>query len=128
VVSAPVRLVKTIGDAVMLVSTDVDALIATALDLVAAADAEGETFPQLRAGIAFGPALLRAGDWYGRPVNLASRITAIARPGSVLCDRAVREVARHEWAWSPAGERRIKGVREPVRLQRVRRVAEADAG
>jgi adenylate cyclase len=121
VVSSPVRLVKTIGDAVMLVSTDVDALIATALDLVRAADAEGQEFPQLRAGIAFGPALLRAGDWYGRPVNLASRITAIARPGSVLCDRAVRERSAAEWEWSFAGERRLKGVRDPVRLQRVRR-------
>jgi adenylate cyclase len=128
VVRPPVRLVKSIGDAVMLVSTDVDALIEVALSLVAAADAEGESFPQLRAGIAFGPALLRAGDWYGRPVNLASRITAIARPGSVLADRAVRERASGEdWAWSFAGERRVKGVKEPVRLQRVRRAA-PDAG
>jgi adenylate cyclase len=127
VVSPPVRLVKTIGDAVMLVSTDVDALIGTALDLVAAADAEGEDFPQLRAGIAFGPALLRAGDWYGRPVNLAARITAIARPGSVLCDRAVRERSSGEWVWSFAGERRVKGVKEPVRLQRVRRADSTSA-
>ena len=49
---------------------------------VDAADAEGEDFPQLRAGVARGEALARAGDWFGRPVNLASRITDIARPGS----------------------------------------------
>ncbi len=49
--------------------------------LIDAADAEGEDFPQLRAGAALGLALPRAGDWFGRPVNLASRITSIARPG-----------------------------------------------
>ena len=62
--------------------------------LLDAADAEGEDFPQLRAGAALGAALPRAGDWFGRPVNLASRITAIARPGSLLAEREVRESAR----------------------------------
>ncbi len=52
-----VRLVKTIGDAAMLVSADPDALLESALALVAAADAEGEEFPRLRAGIATGPVL-----------------------------------------------------------------------
>jgi adenylate cyclase len=117
----PVRLVKTIGDAVMLVSSDVDALLESALALVEAADAEGERFPQLRAGVALGPALQRAGDWYGRPVNLASRVTSIARPGSVLATKEARDAATHDWRWSFAGERKVRGVREPVRLHRVRR-------
>lgn len=117
----PVRLIKTIGDAVLLVSPDVDALIDAALTLVDAAEDEGEDFPQLRAGMARGPALNRAGDWYGRPVNLASRVTAIARPGSVLCDQAVREAATGDWRWSFAGERRVRNVREPVKVHRVRR-------
>src|SRR5439155_1109642 len=81
-IAPPVRLVKTIGDAVMLVSPDTPALVHATLSLVEAADGEGEDFPQLRAGLARGPALSRAGDWYGQPVNLASRITARARPGS----------------------------------------------
>ena len=42
----------------------------------------------LRAGIAYGPALTQSGDYYGRPVNLASRITGVAKPGSVLVDAA----------------------------------------
>jgi hypothetical protein len=79
-----VRLVKTIGDAAMIVGPDAHAMLELALDLVDAADAEGDDFPQLRVGMAAGPALSRAGDWYGRPVNLASRVTGIARPGSVL--------------------------------------------
>ena len=54
------------------------------LRLSALADAEGQGFPQLRIGIVPGHAMTRGGDWYGRPVNLASRLTAIARGGSVL--------------------------------------------
>jgi adenylate cyclase len=121
VATSPVRLVKTIGDAVLLVSPDVDALVDAALSLIDLAEAEGEDFPQLRAGMARGPATQRAGDWYGRPVNLASRITAIARPGSVLCDQATRDAAVGDWRWSFAGERRVRNVREPVKVHRVRR-------
>jgi adenylate cyclase len=117
----PVRLIKTIGDAAMLTSLEPAPLLDTALELLDAADAEGEYFPQLRAGIAIGPALSRAGDWFGRPVNLASRITGIARPGSLLAEREVREFARESYRWSYVGERRLRGVREPVSLFRARR-------
>jgi class 3 adenylate cyclase len=68
----------------MLVSQEVDALLDYALRLRDAAAAERDAFPHLRIGVAHGPAVARPGDWYGRPVNLASRITAIARPGSAL--------------------------------------------
>jgi adenylate cyclase len=118
----PVRLVKTIGDAAMLTATEPQPLLDAALALLDAADAEGEDFPQLRAGTALGPALSRAGDWFGRPVNLASRITQVARPGSVLADRQVREAVREDYRWSYAGERRLRGVREPVSLFRARRL------
>jgi len=117
----PVRLVKTIGDAAMLAAPEPVPLLDAALRLIEAADAEGEGFPQLRAGAALGLALPRAGDWYGRPVNLASRITGIARPGSVLAEREVRESVKDAYAWSYAGERRLKGIREPVPLFRARR-------
>jgi class 3 adenylate cyclase len=42
------------------------------------------TVPSLRAGISLGPAVVHVGDYYGNSVNLASRVTGIARPGSVL--------------------------------------------
>lgn len=121
VIPPPVRLVKMIGDAAMLVSLEPEPLLRTALDLVDAADAEGEDFPQLHVGIAAGSALSRAGDWYGRPVNLASRVTAIARPGSVLATADVRDGLRDAATWSFAGERRLRGVPQPVRLFRARR-------
>jgi adenylate cyclase len=124
----PVRLVKEIGDAVMLVSPNVDALLDTTLQLVDAADREGEDFPQLRAGVATGPALNRAGDWYGHTVNLASRLTGVARPGSVLVDESVRDSVDGGYRWSFAGQRKLKGIHEPVKLFRARREAgEADA-
>jgi adenylate cyclase len=120
VAGAPVRLVKTIGDAAMLASPEPQALLDATLSLIDAADAEGEDFPQLRAGAALGQALPRAGDWFGRPVNLASRITSIARPGSLLAERDLRESAGEDFRFSFAGERRLRGIREPVALYRTR--------
>src|SRR3954454_3923701 len=128
-VEPPVRVVKTIGDAVMLVAPDAPPMVESVLALVEAADAEGENFPQLRAGLAAGPALSRAGDWYGRPVTLASRITGRARPGSVLVTTEVRDAARNRALnYSFAGDKRLKGVREPVPLFRVRRTDSTSKG
>jgi len=125
IAAAPVRLVKTIGDAVMLVSPEAEPLVAAALDLVAAAAAEGDQFPVLRAGIATGPTLPQAGDYYGRSVNLASRVTGIARPGSVLVDTPTRDaVGEAGFTYSFAGERRLKGIDSRQKLFRVRREGE----
>jgi adenylate cyclase len=115
---APVRLVKTIGDAAMFVSPDAAPLVKVALALVEAF--EEEELPSLRAGIALGPAIARAGDYYGNSVNLASRVTGVARPGSVLCTREVRDAAAEKFAWSPAGRHKLKGVSGPTSLFRAR--------
>ncbi|MDX6699019.1 MAG: adenylate cyclase [Solirubrobacteraceae bacterium] len=123
---APVRLIKTIGDAAMFVSPEPEALLETMVTLVAAAEEEGEEFPQLKAGLSYGPALNRGGDWYGHTVNVASRVTGIARAGSVLCTEEVRDAADGGWRWSYAGERKLKNVREPVKLFRVRPEPPAD--
>jgi adenylate cyclase len=120
VAEAPVRFVKTIGDAAMLVSYKADPVIKATLALVEAAENEGEDFPQLRAGMAAGPGLRRAGDWYGRPVNLASRITGKARPGSVLASEDVKERAGEDFNWSFAQKRKIRGVKGEVPLYRAR--------
>jgi adenylate cyclase len=120
-VEPPVRLVKLIGDAAMIVGPEPGAVVEAALELVEAAGAEGEDFPLLRAGIASGEALPRGGDWYGRPVNLASRITAIARPDSLLAEAAVHDALADEYAWSFAGARRLKGIDGSVKLWRCRR-------
>ena len=124
VASPPVQLVKLIGDAAMLVSPEVDPLLECALALVDAAEGEGEGFPLLRAGVAFGEALPRGGDWFGHPVNVASRITDVARPSSVLCSAEVRDVAGDRFRWSNAGRRGLKGVSGKVSLVRVRRAGD----
>jgi adenylate cyclase len=119
VTEAPVRLVKTIGDAALFVSIEPGPLVGVALSLVEAV-AEAE-LPSLRAGVASGPALQRAGDFYGHSVNLASRVTGIARPGSVLCTEPVRDAAPDDFDWSFAGRHRFKGIPEPMPLYRARR-------
>ncbi len=118
-VHQPVRVIKTIGDAVMLSCTEPAQLVEATLELNDAVEAEGGEFPKLRTGIAFGAAVERDGDLYGHAVNLASRLTELARPGSVLVDEEVREAAADHFAWSFAGVRRVKGVGE-VKLFRAR--------
>ena len=81
----------------MLASPDPQPLLDAALGLIEAAEAEGEDFPQLRAGAALGAALPRAGDWFGRPVNIASRVTVDRRPGSLLVEGALHEPRRESY-------------------------------
>ena len=126
VAQEPVRLVKTIGDAAMLVCPDTPPLLDAVLDLVEAAEGQGEEFPQLKAGVALGPAINRGGDWYGHTVNLASRVTGVARPGSVLATGEVRDQGRDAYRWSFAGPKRLKGIAERVQLYRVRRLSDGD--
>jgi adenylate cyclase len=122
VAEPPVRLVKTIGDAVMFVAPEPAPLLDTALGLMEAAEREGEHFPALHAGAAHGPALRRWGDYYGGPVNLAARLTERARPASLITDAAVRERAGDAgFLWSEAGAKRLKGMTEPTAVWRCRR-------
>jgi adenylate cyclase len=118
----PVRFIKTIGDAVMFVCPDPAPLLDTVLKLVDVADTDNN-FPRLRAGMASGMAVSRAGDWFGSPVNTASRITAVARPGTVLVADSVSETVGDDagFQWSFAGARRFKGIKSDVKLYRARR-------
>ena len=86
----------------MFVSPEPAPLVAVALALVDAVAGRG--LPSLRAGIAVGPALLRAGDFYGHSVNLASRVTGVARPGQRALHRggARRRRRRSSTGRSPA--------------------------
>ena len=121
----PVRLVKTIGDAAMFVSPRPGAPGRVALALVEAVEAA--ELPSLRAGIACGPAVIRAGDYYGHSVNLASRVTGVARPGSVLCTQEVRDAAA-ELQLVSAGRHRLKGVRSRCRCTAPGRLDATSAG
>ena len=119
VIEPPVKLVKTIGDEAMLASEHGDALVDAALRLIEAVGRD-EVLPPLRAGAAAGQALRRAGDWYGRPVNLAARITSsAAEKGSLTANGALREAAGDGFEWSPAGCRSFKGIEGDVDLFRL---------
>lgn len=121
-----VRLVKTIGDAAMFASVEPERLVSSALDLLEAT--ERADLPSLRVGIAFGSTLPRAGDLYGQAVNLASRVTGVARPGSVLCTEEVRDAAPDSFHWSYARRHRLKGIGDAVPLYRARRLDGPDDG
>jgi adenylate cyclase len=121
----PVRLAKTIGDAVMLVSPDPTALVAAALELVTSWSGRDDGRPGLRVGVAKGIGVPHAGDWFGPPVNLASRVTETARPGFVTVTAEVHEAiqAAHPddppFRFRAAAPRKFKGVRGAQRLYRV---------
>jgi adenylate cyclase len=122
VAESQVRLVKMIGDAAMFTCREPGPIVRAALSLLAAI---GEAdLPAVRVGIASGKAVQRAGDLYGHAVNLASRVTGIARPNSVLCTKEVRDAVSEEFDFSYAGKHRLKGVGNSVPLYRARRVLE----
>jgi adenylate cyclase len=119
-VEPPVKIVKEIGDAVMLVSSEPAAMVESTLRLVEGSEGQ-DGLPAIRAGIAYGPAVNRWGDWYGSTVNVASRLAGRARPSSVLATQAVREAADERYDWSYAGEKKLKGLSAPVKAYRARR-------
>jgi adenylate cyclase len=118
----PVRLVKMIGDAAMFASREPVPLLEAVVDLVDAAGTD--EIPSLKAGVATGPALGRGGDWYGRPVNLAARITSFARPDSVVVAQGVRDALESAngglFSFSYAGKHHFKGISGEMAVHRVR--------
>ncbi|MGH2712523.1 MAG: MerR family transcriptional regulator [Thermoleophilaceae bacterium] len=110
------RVVKTIGDEVMVVGTDVDALVDWAVGYVGGF----EERPEPRIGIHYGSTLYRDGDYFGREVNLASRVVARARGGEVLVTDAVTEAvsAGAGLAFDEIGDVKLKGFDTPRQLCR----------
>ena len=124
VASRPVRLAKTIGDAVMLVSSETAPLLQAAVTLAENWKTAGDGRPAVRIGVAQGVGVPHAGDWFGPPVNLASRVTAAGRPGQVLVTAAVHDAVCVDggdggFRWRVAAPRKFKGVRGAQKLWRV---------
>jgi adenylate cyclase len=107
------RVVKTIGDEVMVVGTDAAAL----LDWAVAFQREQTDRPLPRIGMHRGAALYRDGDYYGRAVNLAARVGARAAGGEVLVTREVVEAAGRGVEFERIGEVKLKGFDEATELQ-----------
>ncbi len=86
------RIIKTIGDEVLFVADDPAAAAEIALLLTERGGDDDDRFPAVRAGLAYGEVVSRLGDVFGPVVNVASRLTALARPGAVLVDGGAYEV------------------------------------
>ena len=110
------RVIKTIGDEVMIVAQDVQALT----DWAVGFQRLFVERPEPRIGINSGATLYRDGDYFGREVNLASRVVARARGGEVVVtDAVVERVAESEHlVFEGVGQVKLKGFDEPRRLYR----------
>jgi len=110
------RVVKTIGDAVMVVGPDIGALVDWAVGFTSLFDER----PEPRIGVHYGTTLYRDGDYFGRDVNLAARVVARARGGEVLVSDAVIDAvsgAPH-LSFEPIGQVKLKGFDQPRQLCR----------
>jgi adenylate cyclase len=110
------RVVKTIGDEVMIVAPDVAGLVDWAVGFEQLFDER----PQPRIGLHWGATLYRDGDYFGREVNLASRVVARARGGEVLVTDSVVEAVGSSDHLNLAviGQVKLKGFDEPRQLYR----------
>jgi adenylate cyclase len=111
--------VKTIGDALMLRCNDPRLAIQLGLRIVT----ELETvpgFPPVRVGIHTGPAVARAGDWYGTTVNVAARLCAATGGGQVLVSEATCDAAGplRRVELEPSELHWLKNVTDPVAARR----------
>jgi adenylate cyclase len=111
------RAVKSLGDGVMLHFREPSEAVSAALDLVDLIPRAG--LPPARVGITSGPVVFRDGDYFGRAVNMASRIADYARPSEVLVSETVADSeAASGSVFEELGVVELKGIREPVRLFR----------
>ena len=111
------RLVKRMGDGVMLHFADPADAVGFALDLEHAL-AE-QNLPDAHVGVAAGPVIVREGDYFGRTVNLAARALARAAPGEILVTADVADAAMSSSVrFESVGPTQLKGIDEPVELQR----------
>ena len=114
-----VRIVKRLGDGFMLAAPAAPEMLSALLAIVAAAEAR-EDMPAARAGVAFGRAVSRAGDYFGHTVNVAARVLDEAEPAEVLATEEVVDAAeRGPFGFHEPRDCRLRGVREPVRIWRV---------
>jgi adenylate cyclase len=107
--------VKSIGDGVMLRCSEPRQAVILGLALVRDLD-EGDGLPPVRVGIHTGPALSSDGDWYGRTVNVAARLCAVAPGGEVMVSEATRHAAGTVAGvdWGARELHWLRNVSEPV--------------
>lgn len=114
------RVIKSIGDSVLFVNDDAVAALATAEAIIEVVGRD-QRLPDVRLGLASGSVVMRLGDVFGRPVNLASRLTAVARRNRVIVDKATSELLpRDTFSVRALPERPMRGfgLVEPFAVRR----------
>jgi adenylate cyclase len=112
--------VKWLGDGVMLHFRDPPGAVTASLELVHQVPAAG--LPPAHVGVAAGPVVVQGGDYFGRTVNLASRVAAYAQAGQVLVTAPVAEAAATGGVtYAELGDLHLKGFASPVRVLEARR-------
>jgi adenylate cyclase len=106
------RIIKTIGDEVMIIGPDAPALT----DWAVGFQAMQTERPLPRIAVHCGVALFRDGDYYGRDINIASRVSARSAGGEVLVTRPVVEVAGSHLEFERIGEVTLKGFSESTEV------------
>ncbi|TDC58030.1 adenylate/guanylate cyclase domain-containing protein [Actinomadura sp. KC345] len=123
------RLVKTLGDEVLFSAETPEIGAEIALTVASAIQDETEV-PDVRVGAAYGPVLPLMGDVFGTTVNLAARLTSLARPGSVVIDAelAARLDGRPDYEVTRIVRRPVRGlgIIQPYVLRRDRRPRPAE--
>ncbi|WP_082605790.1 adenylate/guanylate cyclase domain-containing protein [Nocardioides sp. Root190] len=114
------RLIKSMGDAVLFVNDDPMAAFATAEGIINVIGRDPR-MPDVRVGLATGGVVLRLGDVFGPPVNLAARLTQVARRNRIIVDHATADLLPADQIESrPLPPRPVRGfgVVEPVAVRR----------
>ncbi|MDX6219949.1 MAG: adenylate cyclase [Frankiales bacterium] len=110
VANAGGRVIKTLGDGVLYCTDHALEAVTIALDTIRD-HASTDDLPAVRAGVACGPVLVRLGDVFGEPVNIASRLSSEARPDSLLVDKHVAEDVGEHFLVTPLHRRAVRGYR-----------------
>jgi adenylate cyclase len=115
------RVIKTLGDSVLFIVEGPKAGVDIASDIVERIGRDVD-LPDVHLGIATGPVVMRLGDVFGTPVNLASRLTGVARRNRVICDQETADAVRSlpGYVTRPMTERTVRGfgIVQPVAVRR----------
>lgn len=105
------RVIKMLGDEVLFMTADAHSLAATGLALQNTYGRNRHE-PGLRVGLAFGQVVRHLGDVFGNTVNLASRLTGLAEPDTILTSVDMAEALRGDPAYrfTPRQHHGVKGL------------------
>jgi len=112
------REVKTIGDALLVRVPDAGEAVRLGIRAAREIGAAEHRFPSVRVGMHYGPAIERAGDYFGRTVNIAARVSALAGAGEVLVTEDVMQAAGELDAvrFIARGRHPLRGIEDPVAI------------